>query len=72
MKRILLVLGSCIAAFAGVSCEKHLWEDKVEVVEEKIYENGQLIGTQKTEVVVEKGAKRFFIEDKKKASEPKH
>ena len=65
-KQSLLVAASVIVAFCGVSCEKHSWEDTVEVKEEKIYdEDGNVVQVVKTELVAEKGAKRFFMEEKK-------
>ncbi len=64
MKRNLILAAAVITSFVGVSCEKHRWEDKVETVEEEIYDkNDNLVETIKTKVVAEKGAKRFFIEE---------
>ncbi len=64
MKRNLILAAAVITSFVGVSCEKHRWEDKVETVEEEVYDkNDNLVETIKTKVVAEKGAKRFFIEE---------
>ena len=66
MKRNLIIAASVITAFAGISCEKHRWNDKVEIVEEKIYdEDGNVIQIIPTEVVPEgnKGTVRFFKEE---------
>lgn len=64
MNRKFLIIASVAVSFVGVSCEKHSWEDVVKIEKEIIRdENGEIVETFDTEVVSEKGAKRFFIEE---------
>lgn len=66
MKRNLIITASVITAFAGISCEKHRWNDKVEVVKEEIYdEDGNVVEIVETKVVPEgnKGTVRFWKEE---------
>mgnify|MGYP000224056508 CR=1 FL=1 len=63
MKRNFIIAAILLSAFTGVSCEKHRWTDKVEVIEETETDaDGNVTVVRKTEVIAEKGAVRFFKE----------
>lgn len=66
MKRNFILAAILLSAFTGVSCEKHSWEDQVEIIEEtETDDDGNVTVVKRTKVVPQdkRGAVRFFKED---------
>ena len=60
------IFASALFMIAGVSCEKHRWEDEVITVAEKADKgNDKAEVIKNSEEIGEKGAKRFFVDVKK-------
>ena len=76
MKRNCMVLAIAAVAFAGASCEKHRWENKVKEQRTPIYtaekkpvmvmkDGKQVQQEEVTMVIEEQGAKSFFWDEDK-------